>query len=191
MPASRRTQPLRKGPGRVPGGGLAAALKGRTAGGFNPQDARRRAKAGGTGGARAPGTMPRRRSPRTMPNQTSGSGNTRLVEAIKKRAKPLDMASPEMSVSRAQRKARKVELGERKATHKTTAGKRRLSFKEAYLRKTTDSSRARTEARYGKTAGAKLQRQATGPTLRRTPVPPGATGSKPPLAGERRRRRGR
>lgn len=40
--ATRKTQPYRKG-ARVPGAALSAMLKGRTAGGYNPQDSQRQA----------------------------------------------------------------------------------------------------------------------------------------------------
>lgn len=66
------------------------------------------------------------------------------------------------------------DLKNRPRTHETTRGKRRLSFREAFSRRTTDTSRARVLKLYGRSAPPK----GYGGTRSFMPVPSGG-GPKP------------
>jgi hypothetical protein len=102
------------------------------------------------------------------PNTAAGEGTANVPQPTLKKppAKPINFAAPEMSVGSAQYKARSKKLGSLKPKHSSTKGKRRLSFTDAWLRRSTPSSRARVEELYGKKAGAKLRRKAEGPKAR-------------------------
>lgn len=92
------------------------------------------------------------RSPRQA--RTANPAPTDAPAPVKKAPmKRFDFASPEMSVSRAQYKAR---------TKKPVD----LTFAEKYLRRSTDSSRARFAKKAGRKVSARLQRKATGPRAR-------------------------
>lgn len=114
----------------------------------------------GTGGVKAP--LPAKPT-KTRVSRTAAPA---AAQFIKPGRRPFDPAGVDASATSAQRKARRLTLKGRARTYKTTRGNRRLSFREAFLRRSTPSSRARVEALYGRKAGAKLRRQAEGPSRR-------------------------
>lgn len=87
------------------------------------------------------------RSPR--PSRTANPAPVAPAPVKKAPPKRLDPASPQMSATRAQYKAR---------TKKPVD----LTFAEKYLRRSTDSSRARFAKKAGRKVSARLQRKATG-----------------------------
>lgn len=200
MKPTRRTQPLRKGIAQRTAA-YAAAQRGTTANGTNPMDQQRQLAV-----KRPPGTPkpsgafdPPGPKPTPMPRRTGG-GNSSLGRAIRER----NGRAIEQAAGRVQSGSRgkpfvnpEVALRQRPRTFQTTRGKRRLSFAEAYARRTTDTSRARVEELYGRKAGPKLR---AGATADRSLAPGeeklrGASGSKPykPIdqAGSRSRPRRR
>lgn len=71
----------------------------------------------------------------------------RLAQPISKN-RPEEQLAAARNMQGQRREARDVQA--RARTHMTTRGKRRLSFREAYSRRTTDSSRARVLNLYGR-----------------------------------------
>lgn len=146
--------------------------------GATPYKARR---ARSTGGVKAP-VSGRTVTPLPRPiDPKPGQGSGKPVATIKvpgsvgyanpkkpnKAPRRFGPAAQESSVTSAQYKARGKKLGDLKPRFSSTKGKRRLSFADAYLRRSNESSRARVEKLYGKTAGGKLRRQAEGGKVRR------------------------
>lgn len=181
--STRRTQPLRK---KLRQKGTAVELnmtRGRAAGGFNKADAARGA-ANGTGGVQAP-TSGGAKVNRPGAPKTGGFGKapTPLPQVTEpwvgrsigrpnrgRRPGGLGQALREAAVRAGRGSGLRGPIGkpkgstlpkDRPRTHETTRGKRRLSFEEAYARRTTDTSRARVEKLYGKTATAEQRSAAT------------------------------
>lgn len=184
MKPTRRTQPLRKGL-RARSQALTASQAGRTAAGYNPKDTERGLAGAlrGTGGAQAPGQMPQKIRRPSMPRTGSAPGNLETMPRVI--TKPGDRTfgpgrrpGAGLETGKTRRVSdggmktkgslkgalRKVPLRpeDRPRTHQTTRGKRRLSFEEAYERRSNDSSRARVEELYGKTATPAMKAAATG-----------------------------
>ena len=95
---------------------------------------------------------------------------------------PADISKKRVSVEEISKR-----LANQPKNQSTTRGKRRLSFEQAYARRTTDSSRARVQALYGKKAPPK----GYGGTGSFQPVPADQVGKSKPLTppGPTRRKR--